>query len=257
MNQLIVRTCVYLTFSLLAQGQVSNSKRYDSKNFRFSYPSNWGLQELADGDVVIGDPDEHNPLKTLEISTIPGALSQEQALQAINRQLSGFAAANHFKLKYKESGRTGDNRVEVQSSLLSAKENMDVLTSVSLQTGQLIQFMFEPGKFKEAYASAQSILNTVEWGQNAAPQPAQRARDPYLGTWQREVKDSTGETKITLELRADGTYTKTLDAFLRGRAFHGSETGTWTADGPVVQCSGDGNSPASTHNLQYYQKISK
>src|SRR5438309_268948 len=83
----------------------------------------------------------------------------------------------------------------------------------------------------------------------------QSDRDPYLGTWQRTAKDSTGETTITLELKADGSYRKKMDAFLRGQAFHSSEVGTWTADGPVVQCSGDGEAPASNHNLRYYQKI--
>ena len=80
-------------------------------------------------------------------------------------------------------------------------------------------------------------------------------RTPYLGTWQREVSDSTGTTRITLELRGNGSYTKNLDAVLKGREFHGADNGTWSADGPVVHCSGDGDSPPSNHDLRYYQKV--
>ena len=84
---------------------------------------------------------------------------------------------------------------------------------------------------------------------------AQDNRAPYIGTWQREINDSTGDTKITLQLRGDGSYTKNMDAVLRGREFHGSENGSWSADGPVVRCSGDGNYPVSTHDLRYYKKL--
>ena len=77
----------------------------------------------------------------------------------------------------------------------------------------------------------------------------------YLGTWQRTVSDATGTTRITLQLRQDGSYTKELYAVLRGHEFNNSEQGTWRADGPVVLCSGDGNAPASRHDLRLYQKL--
>ena len=89
----------------------------------------------------------------------------------------------------------------------------------------------------------------------AAPAEAMFDLTPYLGTWQREVKDSTGQTKITLQLRADGTYTKILDAFLRGKNFHGTEDGVWSANGPLVLLSGNREFPASRHDLRNYQKI--
>lgn len=73
-----------------------------------------------------------------------------------------------------------------------------------------------------------------------APQASENSRGPYLGTWVREVSDSTGTTRITLELRDDGSYSKALDAILRGHQFHNDERGSWSASGPVVLCSGDG-----------------
>jgi len=89
----------------------------------------------------------------------------------------------------------------------------------------------------------------------ATPVEASGDLAPYLGTWQREVKDSTGQTKLTLQLRPDGTYTKVLDAFLRGKNFHGTEDGVWSANGPLVMLSGNREFPASRHDLRSYQKI--
>ena len=92
----------------------------------------------------------------------------------------------------------------------------------------------------------------------ALPAPellAFQSQDPHLGTWQREVSDSTGRTRIVLELRGNGTYTKSLDAYLKGQSFQATEEGTWTANGPLVRLSGDGSRPPSGHDLRNYQKL--
>ncbi len=86
-------------------------------------------------------------------------------------------------------------------------------------------------------------------------QLSESTRSYYIGAWSREVVDSTGRTAITLELREDGKYVKTLDANLRGQSFHNTEGGTWTGLGPVVTCSGDGNAPPSRHDLGLYKKL--
>lgn len=88
-----------------------------------------------------------------------------------------------------------------------------------------------------------------------APQSTAAERKIYLGTWQRQVTDATGTTRITLQIREDGTYTKTLDASLKGKSFHGSEQGSWAANGPLVLLSGDSQFPASRHDLRNYKKI--
>jgi hypothetical protein len=89
----------------------------------------------------------------------------------------------------------------------------------------------------------------------ATGQLSESTRSYYIGVWHREVVDTTGRTSITLELRDDGKYLKTLDAQLRGQSFHNTEGGTWTGSGPVITCSGDGNAPPSRHDLRLYNKL--
>ena len=75
------------------------------------------------------------------------------------------------------------------------------------------------------------------------------------GTWDYERSDAGGQEKITLILRADHSYTKTLEANVQGSHYGGTHSGTWTARGMVVSLSGDGNWPPYTHDLSLFRKI--
>ncbi len=79
-----------------------------------------------------------------------------------------------------------------------------------------------------------------------------RAR--LAGTWRYQNSDTYTFQKITLVLRADGTYTKTLEARVNGSPYGGTHSGTWTASGTVVNLSGDGNWPAYSHDLSTFRK---
>lgn len=76
-----------------------------------------------------------------------------------------------------------------------------------------------------------------------------------VGTWQYEGGDAGGQQKITLTLRADHSYTKTLDANVQGSHYGGTHSGTWSARGMVVDLSGDGNWPPYTHDLSSFRKV--
>lgn len=76
------------------------------------------------------------------------------------------------------------------------------------------------------------------------------------GTWIREKSDSYTYQKITLVLRSDGTYTKTLVARVNGAPYGGTHSGNWTARGSMVHLSGDGNWPAVDHDLSEFQRAS-
>ena len=75
-----------------------------------------------------------------------------------------------------------------------------------------------------------------------------------VGTWHYEGGDSGGQQKIDLELRSDGTYSKTLVAYVRGHRYGGQHEGTWTAQGSMVHLSGDGNWPPYDHDLSLFRK---
>jgi hypothetical protein len=75
-----------------------------------------------------------------------------------------------------------------------------------------------------------------------------------VGTWRYSTSDANTSEKISLVLRDDGTYTKTLDAKVNGVPYGGTHSGKWTARGLVVSLSGDGNWPPYTHDLARFQK---
>jgi len=84
---------------------------------------------------------------------------------------------------------------------------------------------------------------------------SQDDRSASVGEWVKESGDSGGEQRIILVLRADGSYRKTLDATVGGRKYGGTHEGTWTAEGKIVDLSGDGNWPAFSHDLSEFRKI--
>jgi hypothetical protein len=99
-----------------------------------------------------------------------------------------------------------------------------------------------------------------------APNGSQGGGDPnsgLVGTWVSEDSGSAHYTRIEITLRPDGTYTKTLRARTPGwggggtgvGGLGGTQEGRWTASGMVVQLSGDGNWPASSHNLSSFTRV--
>ena len=83
----------------------------------------------------------------------------------------------------------------------------------------------------------------------------QEDKTQYVGTWEMESGDSGAHQKITLALRADNTYSKTLEARVGGSPYGGTHEGTWTAKGTVVNLSGDGKWPPYSHDLSQFRKI--
>ena len=81
------------------------------------------------------------------------------------------------------------------------------------------------------------------------------AESDLTGTWEYEGGDGGAQEKITLTLRADHSYTKTLEANVQGSPYGGTHSGTWTANGKVVSLSGDGNWPPYTHDLSLFNKV--
>lgn len=77
--------------------------------------------------------------------------------------------------------------------------------------------------------------------------------EDLVGTWIFQTGDAGASYRITLELRADGTYTKTLETNV---SVGGTHSGTWSNRGSVVYLSGDGNWPASSHDLAKFHRVS-
>jgi hypothetical protein len=84
------------------------------------------------------------------------------------------------------------------------------------------------------------------------------------GVWFSEVASAVQYKRIDLTLRPDGTYTKTFTARTSGwggagtvgaPSLGGTHTGRWTANGMMVHLSGDGNWPASDHNLAEFRRV--
>ncbi len=76
-----------------------------------------------------------------------------------------------------------------------------------------------------------------------------------VGTWEFQGGEGSAEQKITLTLRRDHSYTKTLEASVNGVPYGGTHSGTWNADGMNVRLSGDGNWPPYTHNLSSFHRV--
>ncbi len=103
-------------------------------------------------------------------------------------------------------------------------------------------------------------LNVANLGQSktAAASPllaTANEQDSLIGTWHFSGGDLSAQQTIDLALRADGTYTKTLSANVRGAHYGGTHSGTWTASGTVVYLSGDGNWPAVSHDLSRFTRV--
>jgi hypothetical protein len=81
------------------------------------------------------------------------------------------------------------------------------------------------------------------------------AESDLQGTWEYNGGDAGGQQKITLILRSDHSYTKTLEAHVQGANYGGTHSGTWTADGKIVHLSGDENWPPYTHDLSLFRKV--
>jgi hypothetical protein len=90
----------------------------------------------------------------------------------------------------------------------------------------------------------------------AAHAESQDASDQLVGVWEGDgPSDSSAQQHTILELRADHTYTKTLNATVNGAHYGGTHSGTWTARGMIVDLSGDGNYPAYSQNLHSMRKV--
>jgi len=81
------------------------------------------------------------------------------------------------------------------------------------------------------------------------------AESDLVGTWEYDGGDAGAQQKITLILRSDHSYTKTLEAHVQGANYGGTHSGTWTANGKVVRLSGDDNWPPYTHDLSLFRKL--
>ena len=75
------------------------------------------------------------------------------------------------------------------------------------------------------------------------------------GTWQKEVADARSSATTLLTLRADKTYTKIFRAKVDGANYGGTHDGRWSANGTVVQLSGDGNWPPTREDLREFRKL--
>lgn len=89
----------------------------------------------------------------------------------------------------------------------------------------------------------------------AEVQAESAAANALVGTWKGTAGDSYAHQYVTLELRGDGTYTKTLSAAVGGSNYGGTHEGTWKANGMTVYLSGDGNWPPYSHDLSKFQKV--
>lgn len=103
-----------------------------------------------------------------------------------------------------------------------------------------------------AFGTAAGCSLAAERGTSVQSSRDDRAR--LAGTWRYESNDPGAHQRVLLVLRADGTYTKTLDAVVNGSKYGGKHDGTWTARGMEVRLSGDGNWPAYTHDLSTFQR---
>ena len=76
-----------------------------------------------------------------------------------------------------------------------------------------------------------------------------------VGIWESYTSTSRTQKHVVIELREDGSYTKTLAASVDGQRYGGTHSGTWTSEGMLVHLSGDGNWPATTEDLRTMQKV--
>ena len=89
------------------------------------------------------------------------------------------------------------------------------------------------------------------------PIAAAQSASELVGRWEGQgLSDSGAKQYVVLELRADSTYTKTLDAVVNGQRYGGTHSGTWKSRGSFqIHLSGDGNWPAYTQDLKSLRKV--
>ena len=68
------------------------------------------------------------------------------------------------------------------------------------------------------------------------------------------MRDQRTEQHVLLELRAEHTYTKALEAVVDGAHYGGAHGGTRKASAMKVYLSGDGNSPAYAQDMSLMRK---
>jgi hypothetical protein len=111
----------------------------------------------------------------------------------------------------------------------------------------------------DAVQAPQAGTGTCAFCSVASTQPAsQAAANPLVGVWFKETADLSSFQRLKLTLRPDGTYTK--ESWMRMSAYGtgyipGRHDGTWRSSGSVVYLSGDGNYPASNHDLSGFERL--
>ena len=134
------------------------------------------------------------------------------------------------------------------------------LSAHAQQPGKGRKFLQHLVQFANAYQQAASGQSTYP-GPPAYTGPSAYGvtTDGLIGTWIGGSGNGGdyASYQITLSLRDDGTYTKTLSAGGYGgmKGFGGTHQGTWTCSGTIVYLSGDGNWPASTVNLAAFRRV--
>lgn len=111
---------------------------------------------------------------------------------------------------------------------------------------------------EEMQASSQGAETAVVQSYAGDNSAATDVDNSLVGTWSNETATAVSYTSTRLELRADGTYTKSFGARPPGMGggvvgaptFGDTHTGTWTVAGPMrVQLSGDGRHSPYLQNL--------
>jgi hypothetical protein len=131
-------------------------------------------------------------------------------------------------------------------------------TAVAVSWDRQRNLTIEEAAAEESFQLAAPAYSTIQPG-NAY----ESAASPLVGTWVQESASAVNYTRIEITLRADGTYTKTLIARTpmthggyvgSGPSLGGTHSGTWTANGMIVNLSGDGNWPPYQHDLRLFRR---
>ncbi len=112
-----------------------------------------------------------------------------------------------------------------------------------------VRWDLQPG-VSAAQAAAAETLQTVQQGSNPVAQLSSDNTDvdqQLVGSWHKQAFDGYFAYSTTIDLRSDGTYTKTLRT--------GAHSGSWTSSGTIVHLSGDGHWPPTNEDLSAFRKI--
>ncbi len=256
-GQLMITTVLFLmTSARIASAQSFDNQPLDDQVWRCSLDGKFYTVTKSDGVHIRAI---NSGLMTAEVSTLADKKGRIKTDKRGNDKLEGRWGSTMYGGLIVIQDVAPD---KIRGFLLVPTQGI-AASSCNSRTAAAILSIGQPGPIcnvlnvswdllpgvSAAQATAAEANPDVQQANVAVAQPSSfnNSSDQQLvGSWYKEVFDGYFAYSTTLDLRSDGTYTKTIRT--------GAHSGTWTSSGTIVHLSGDGHWPPTNENLSAFRK---